>query len=453
MLSNSASTLRRLASGLAAYWPLLLALLFFAALPFRRQMEIPLSLFALSLGVLAFKAELRKEIRTAARFVLPVFLCIWIPMLISCFDSLDPDKSWAQTIPSLRFLAAALAIAVTFRDARSRELLLRLMTWLLLFWAADGYFQLAFGHDVFGIPMNEDRLNALFYTRYQYYGPTLAFLSPLALDYMRRNWRKGAWILGFAFIFGAVLISGMRSAWVMMALVTAAFMLPMLRKREQRRQALMLPAAVVLMLAITVAASPLMKERLQISSLAVVGTQGALDKASSYRIPIFRNALAMYADHPVNGVGARAFGAAYLHYADPDDPHRLDDEDETRAHQAHNILLEFMADTGTIGLLGLLLAAGLGWRYWRSLGPSQRQAAFPYAVALLAILFPFNSHFAFFGVYTLSVTWVLVGLMTAAACGSGNSHERSQVGDRDDGHRQDEEDSNDVLGHGVISES
>ncbi len=79
------------------------------------------------------------------------------------------------------------------RDQRLRHLFLRIMTWLLLFWAADGYVQLAFGFDLFGVPMHEDRLNALFYSRYQYYGPTLALLSPLAIDYMRHNWSKAAW--------------------------------------------------------------------------------------------------------------------------------------------------------------------------------------------------------------------------------------------------------------------
>jgi O-antigen ligase len=131
-------------------------------------------------------------------------------------------------------------------------------------------------------------------------------------------------------------------------------------------------------------------------------------------VPIFNNALAMYRDHPVNGVGVRAFRKAYVKYAEPDDIHYIQGGDETRAHQAHNFVLEFMADTGTIGLLGFLAAVVFGIRYWHSLGDHSRQQAFPYAVALLAIVFPLNSYFAFFGVYMMSVTWVLVGLMTAA---------------------------------------
>jgi O-antigen ligase len=87
---------------------------------------------------------------------------------------------------------------------------------------------------------------------------------------------------------------------------------------------------------------------------------------------------------------------------------------DTRASHAHNIVLEFMADTGSIGLLGLIGAFVLVLRFWRGLDQRRRQEAFPYAIALLAIAFPLNSHFAIFGVYTMSVIWVLVGLMAAA---------------------------------------
>jgi hypothetical protein len=149
----------RLQQILAEQWPVYLAVLFVALLPFRREMEAPLTIFAISLAFLASDANRKGAIKQASHFVLPLFLCIWIPMLASSLDSIAPEKSWMQTGPALRFLAAALAIAVLLRKDASRALLLRFVTWLLLFWAADGYFQLAFGRDVFGIPMNEDRLN------------------------------------------------------------------------------------------------------------------------------------------------------------------------------------------------------------------------------------------------------------------------------------------------------
>ena len=398
----------------AGQWATGLALLFVILLPVGRQIELPVMVFAVSLAFLARNAASRRQIGEAARFILPLFLCIWIPMFLSSFDSLDAAKSWKQTLPSLRFLATALAVAVLLRRPGSLRAFSRVACWLLLFWAADGYFQLAFGFDVFGIPMHEDRLNALFFDSYFSYGPTLALLSPVAIDHMRRNWPGPAWVGGFAFILGAVLVSGMRAAWVMMAVIMIAFMLASLRHRGWK-QAVALPLGAAAALAVAVAASPLMQERLHLSTLVAQGTAQAVDEASSYRLPIFRHALEMYRDHPVNGIGVRAMRAAYPLYAPPDDPHIVFNPDKNRAHHAHNIVLEFMADTGTIGLVGLLAAFVLGVRHWRGLDAAARERAFPFAVCLLAIAFPLNSYFSMFGVYMMSITWMVIGLYTAAS--------------------------------------
>jgi len=72
-----------------------------------------------------------------------------------------------------------------------------------------------------------------------------------------------------------------------------------------------------------------------------------------------------------------------------------------------------LADTGTIGLVGLLAGFVIGFRRWRAQTPAQRQDAFPYVLALALILFPLNSHFAIYGAYTSSLIWFLVGLWAA----------------------------------------
>ncbi len=412
MAAGSASR-NRLLQGLVRHWPVWLTFAFFALLPMRRQMEIPLSLLAIGGIVLAASKARRPEVRSACRFILPLFLFFWIPMLASCFDSMDASKSWGQTMASLRYPLAAIAVAVWLKAWSSRELLLRAMTWMLLFWAADAFVQLALGHDVFGVPLHEDRLNALFYSRYQYFGPTLAFLSPLAIDYMRRNWAAPAWITGFALIFGAVMISGMRAAWLMMLVITGVFVIVALRNSKQRWLGLVLPVSAVAMIAVAMLASPLFKERIEDSAQAGLGSQQALDEALSYRLPLFTHALEMYRDHPVNGVGVRAFRAAYPNYAADDDPHMPATAGEMRAHQAHNIVLEFMSDTGTIGLVGLLLSYGFCLWWWRRLGPGLRGEALPYALALATIIFPLNSWFSAFGVFTMSNMWMIVGLCAA----------------------------------------
>ncbi|MBT8047686.1 MAG: O-antigen ligase family protein [Xanthomonadales bacterium] len=404
--------LRRLQSDWASW----LAVAFIALLPFGRLSEIPLSVFAISLAVLARSAENRVLIRSAASFVLPLFLCYWVPVFLSSLDSINPAKSWMHSLVALRFLAAALAMSLLLSTPSARERVLRWTAYLLLFWAFDAFIQLFFGRDLFGIAMHPDRLNALFIKKYQFFGPTLAMLSPLVLEHARRNWRPWAWAVSFALILGAVMIAGMRAGWLTMALVLATYMALMLKRenRELRRTIFTIPVLAVVVLAVSYFSSPLFQERINITRAFATGSEISIDISSMERVPIFTAALEMYRDHPVNGVGVRAFPAAYMLYAEPDDVHIRKSGGISGATHAHNVLLEIMSDTGTIGLAGLLAAiVFLLWHFQRT-SPAERRDAFPFALAIGLILFPLNSHFAIYGTYTSSLIWFLVGLWSAS---------------------------------------
>lgn len=398
-------------------WPAWLAVSFVVLLPVRRAAELPLSIFAVSLPFLLRNPVHRERCRELAPLMLALFACFWLPMVASSFDSYLPGKSWTQTLAAIRFPMAALSLAILLNTASLRWLVLRWISFVLLFWAADGFVQLLLGFDLFGIPMHQDRLNALFFSRYQFYGPVLAMLSPLLLEYARRRWPPWAWVVSFALVLGAVMIAGMRAGWLAMLMVVATYLLLMLRheNRGLRRVTMLVPATAVLVLALAYWISPLFQERVTTTLAITQNTEAGLDEASSKRLPIFRNAWRMYRAHPINGVGVRAFPAAYLEFADPDDPHVLRNEHRRGATHAHNIVLEVMADTGTIGLAGLIVAFVLVWRYWRSMPPDSRTESFPYALALVLVLFPLNTHFSIYGTYVSSLVWFLAGLWGAAA--------------------------------------
>jgi len=413
--------MKLLARRLQMEWPSWLAVAFIALLPFGRLAEIPLSLFALSLPLVLRSAAHRARLREVLPFLLGLFLCFWLPMILSSIDSMEPQKSWSQSLAALRFLAAACSMAVLLSPPSARWRVLRWTAFLLLFWAIDGFVQLLLGTDLFGIAMHPDRLNALFIQKYQFYGPTLAMLSPLLLEYARREWAPWAWAVAFTLVLGAVLISGMRAGWLSMAVVLLTYMLLMFQRenRELRRTMLSIPLLAVLILSFSYYASPLFQQRLESTRSAYmakseVSDQTALDEASSNRLPIFTTAWSMYLHHPVNGVGVRAFPTAYMIYAAPDDIHIAKSGGQSGATHAHNVVLEVMADTGSIGLIGLLLGAVLALRYWLRGSPGQRQDSFPFLLAVLLILFPFNSHFAIYGTYTSSLLWFLLGLWASS---------------------------------------
>jgi len=397
-------------------WPSWLAVSFFALLPFSRLAEIPLSIFALSLPFLARSSEHRQRIQRVSIIVVPVFLCFWLPMVVSSFDSYMPQKSWFSSIAALRFLAAALSMAVLLRADSARWRVIRWTSFLLVFWAVDGFVQLIFGNDLFGIAMHPDRLNALFVKKYQFFGPTLAMLSPLLLEHARRNWPAWAWVGAFTLTLGAVLIAGMRAGWLAMGLVLVVYIWLMYRRenRELRKISLSIPVFVMTAIIGSYLVSPLFQARLDQSLALQQGSQAAMDAASSYRLPIFKASLVMFREHPVNGVGVRAYPSAYMEYAEEGDVHIQRSGGKSGATHAHNLVLEVMSDTGSVGLLGMLVGFVLILRFWRGMKPARRNEAFPFALALALILFPFNSHFALYGTYMSSLIWILFGLWAAS---------------------------------------
>ncbi len=396
-------------------WPGWMMVAFFALLPFGRFAEIPLSVFALSLPFLWRTAQHRQRIKRVALVMVPLFLCFWLPMVLSSFDSFMPEKSTLRSLAALRYLAAVLSISVLLKPLSAHWRVLRWTAYLLIFWAIDGFVQLFLGADLFGIAMHPDRLNAMFIRQYQFFGPTLAMLSPLLLEYARRRWPTWAWMASFGLILGAVMIAGMRSGWLIMGVVLLVYLVQMLN-RENRQLRIATVAIPVLALGVIIAGyliSPLFQSRVDQSLQALEGTGTAIDFASSERLPIFKTATRMYLAHPVNGAGVRAFPIAYLEYAEAGDVHVAKSRGVLGAKHAHNLVLEVMADTGTIGLAGLLAGLLLALRNWRSMRPAQRQEAFPYLLALVLVLFPVNSHFAIYGTYLSSLIWMLVGLWAA----------------------------------------
>jgi len=396
-------------------WPAWLAAGVVFALPFRRNSELAIIFFAVSLPILLMRRENRVAVMPAVRFIIPVFLCFWIPVFLSSFDSFNPDKSWQQTLAALRFPLTALGMALLLRKNELRWRFLQIVAFILLFWAVDGYVQLAFGRDLLGIPMSENRLNALFYRRTQFYGPTLAFLSPLVLEYARRRWPAWAWATCLVLVLGAVMIAGMRAGWLAMGLVVVIYGLMMLRQENAglRRWAVIIPGIAILVVLASYAGSEKVRERVSSTMLVSAGTISAIDEATSLRVPIFTTGITIYKAHPVNGVGIRAFSSAYPHYAEPGDIWIGRDRPGLGASHAHNVILEVMADTGTIGLVLWIFGAMLVIQQWRRTPSSIRQEPFPYAFALALVLFPLNSHFSFYGVYTSSVVWWLFGLWGA----------------------------------------
>jgi O-antigen ligase len=386
----------------AAGWSLLALV---ALLPFGRAAEAGLLLIV---GLALAQRDWR-----AWRAPLGVFALLWLPMLIALIDANAFAESAQSTFGYLRFGLLAAAIVVLMNPTRLAQIE-PLVAIVVALWTLDALIQSVAGVNLFGMPVSADRLSGVFGADNLKLGPVLAVLGPIVLAVALRYSRPLAAIAALL-LSAAILLAGTRSAWVQWLLVLLAFGV-WLTPGSWARRVGAIAAALGLMLLVGLAAlqlSPPFAERIERTAQALKGDTVGVDQALAGRLPIWQTALAMAEAHPMNGVGVRGFRHAYPAYAADGDPW-VDRDSATGAAHPHQLGLELASETGAIGVIGGLALAIVLWRFWRAAAPAARLAAQPYAAALIALQFPFNTHLAWFSSFWGLIVWLLMGLYLAA---------------------------------------
>ncbi len=401
---------------LSEYWLVVLTAAFLVLLPFSRSAEIPLSILALLAPVLLILHRDKSFSQGSLGWVLLLFLAFAAPMLISSLDSYAFDKSWLQSVASLRFLMAAVTLTIVACSFDLHRRLQPVLALVILFWAVDAIGQFLLGYNLLHFPANPERLGGVFGDDIWFFGPTLAMLSPLAFEWLWKQRRRWLTVSGFLIIPAAVMLSGMRAGWLLLPIIALfyAFRLWRLNGRAALRPILLAALIGGLGAAVIIQQSPLVQQRIAQSLQVVDPAQGNLQHALSQRWLIWQTSFKMIQAHPINGVGVRAFPDAYPDFATADDPQLLKHGGFRGARHAHNVWLEALTDCGFTGLAGLLIMCWILLRLYRRASVEQRQLAWPYLFCICLIMFPFNTHFSLYGTFLSSTLWWLLGLCLAA---------------------------------------
>ena len=348
--------------------------------------------------------------REAWLMTLAFFLAYWLPEFFSAFDAVNAKRAWREVLLDLRYLPFLWLIALSVSNEKGRNLVFSGLAIISLFWALDGMVQVLTGFSLGGA-MTEDRLSGIFGSDNLKLGLVLAALSPFTLDFAHK--RGGAWAwCGIAFLVGTVILwAGARAAWLMFGIV---LLVSGWRVMGKRRLLIFLLASSLILL-LSYFASPELRARFERTETALMGETSDIDHALSGRISIWKTALKMTAEHPVNGVGVRNFRDVYKQYAEADDPF-IGDKQQGALH-AHHWLLEVLSETGVIGLICWLIGFYAMWRAWRWSPPRARELAFVPMLACVVVLFPLNTHLAFYATFW-GGTWLMLLAIYAGCLGA-----------------------------------
>lgn len=390
--------------------------LLIALLPVGRSAELGTLLCLLGTILLFMRDPRALADHPGARLLLWLWAAYTGAALVSAVDAVHMGRSWLDVAGFLRYAPLGIYACFAVRRVSRLQALITATSVMVGLWALDAWVQAFTGFSLGG-PAQAARVTGVFGADNIKLGSTLAALSPLVLWTARQRWRRTGLVLAFLFLLGPILLAGSRAAWLTYALVAVAF-----TWRESggaRRFALWAAGACVVAVLAALLAwqfSPRFHTRAERSLQVFNGSAAGVNQALSGRLTIWRTAGLMYAAHPINGVGVRDFRYAYPDFAPPNG-HFVTEEtcgEGTGACHPHQWLLEVATNTGTLGLLIWAAGIGLAWRRWRQVGPATRQAAFPVTVALAVMLFPLNTHLAFYSAWWGLLFWWLLALWCAA---------------------------------------
>lgn len=367
-------------------------------LPFSRLAELPILILSI-IGIIAvFKQKLNFQ-SPRVKVLNIVFFSYLIMILISSLDSYWTEKSLLVGFASFRFYFATLAL-LAFINKDHYKLLVQLVSLYTIFLALDALFQYFIGFNLIGRQSYPDRLNGMFGLHHAKLGPFLALLFPLVLITLKNHSKAFKWFAILA-IVSSVLLSGTRSAWIMIIFTGLAYFFFFVK--ENKLRILSSFSLLILILLTTLwMISPEFQQRIQRSTTLFQGSEKAIDHALANRLPIWQSSVNMIQAHPINGVGAHAFRKAYPEFAEEDDFWL---QQGGVGMHAHHWLLEVLSETGLIGLSLFIFAIIKLIRFIKPQIHSKYTWAF--SIALFSAFLPITSIYSIFASFWSICLWIV----------------------------------------------
>lgn len=347
----------------------------------------PPSVLLLLLGIwLLFQKRIDLN-SIAARRLASVFALLLLPVLISLPGSFNPVGTASVALVLVLFFIVGLTLMQGLTTEDDHAWLQRWLTIVLAIWLADGFIQYLFGRDLLGVPMGSDGRMMGPFPDNLHFGLFMTVLMPIMLWRMTKTHPLAA--LAFIALIGfAASMTGARSN-VLFYLLGVAILLP---RFNWLHRAFILAALVAGIVAAIGQSETTATKFKQFDTPSEQSLFQRLDHMLSGRMIIWETAGEMLKDRPLTGVGAGAFDVAYDHYATrPEDPFRSGGDYVGGVYHAHHMYVSIAAESGFIGLAGLLAAIGLLIRWYRQAAPDLRSRAAPYAASLAVIAFPLQS--------------------------------------------------------------
>lgn len=374
----------------------LLIILFVIVQPFGESFLLPVIILLL----LSLNSFYREGIRNLPNLSLyaSVALLLTVPLLIASVSAYKVDKTLITALYFMLFSVAGIYVIRRFANRFSADCLFYGIAAILMFWTFDALIQYIFGRNLLGWPYNGFRLTGIFHPKIRI-GIVFAHLSPFLIEAGRRlslrSGRHWHWLL-LAPYLAVILLSGSRSAWLTLLVVSFVYFVILLRHRAFKTI-----GQIVLILVLSVGVSVSMSDKLKnrvVQTLSGLSTdREAINTATSLRVEAWQGAWQLFLDSPVTGVGVKALSDLGFQRGYTSIPFG----------HAHLYGLDVLMVSGVIGFVAYLTAFGLV--LWKAALSIWRETeAYPFWLAAVAMMLPLNMHWEFYGIRSYNWLWMLL---------------------------------------------
>lgn len=327
----------------------------------------------LALALYFAKALLKRRLTMHWGTTFPAVLAFALVGLQSLVGAINPWKG-IETIA--RVGTAIPFMLLLYQTVAHREEIFRLLRIMALANLAIAFYGVLQYYEVLSLPKDQygtpDPSTTLGLTNFamEYYAPFMFVMPSMVFVEPSRLWRVG-FSLAAASMYYYFVLSDNRAAmvgWLAGAGVFALLVLSQDRhagfrnSRRFWRPGLMVALALAGLIAMSPQGSRI-AQRFQ-SIFAV----GHFDDAITFRLETWRQALAVFADHPLRGVGLSNLEVIFPRYQS-NFLEAMTLKKNTRVVRAHNEYLQVLADLGLLGAVifawFLVSLARLGWKAYR----------------------------------------------------------------------------------------
>jgi O-antigen ligase len=393
---------------------LLLISLLFVAQPFEKILT-PAWIALVCVGILILISEFSILKHLIVRQIALVSLLLFIPGVLSYWNTSNVEKTTVYVLQILGMFLVGVSMCSLFRHKKMLELLSTVIAITSFAWIFDGFIQYFFGKDLLGIPLNYGRVVGPFITS-THMGTLLSVMIPVVLKWLERF---GWWtmILYLASLAAIILLTGVRVDWV--TYLAALILYFVWSKNGRIFFATVIFPMVIIIFFIMILGSSSANQRVSTFKDGIPKTYKEWNRLLSKRVDIWTTGLHMFEEHPVVGIGARAFTSAYQDYRTAGDYFDDSTQKKESPRHIHHPWFSILAETGIVGFVCFL---GIVFFLFGITARSKwgiKLYSHPWLITLILIANPCNSMPPFYK------TWFLPIVLLALVAHLSHLHERS----------------------------